>query len=298
MHAVEGMVLGVFAAAWVYTPLRSSVAAVPLLDEMLVFPLGVAACANLLLCTLMPSNESVQAAFFALTLTTFLGYLFVSLEAQTSTPYAVVFFGGEFFFQIPAGISLGLLAVQTLLAAGAVSHRLWRLAQWQEGVLLLIAVLFCCLRIRQDAPADAAGLLVLVALAGASVASVDPRARVRVALHLAVYAVLVLVSVVLAYVVGVTVWAHLTMGVLLWSLVAYKFVAFRPPRDPAQAAPTAVVVGDAQAAQAGSLVGRRALYVPPPVAPQPSAARIHGDAILFGGRTLSLRAEAPVKKHI
>ena len=290
IHAVEGMVIGIFAVAWVYTPLRSSFAPVPLLDELLVLPVGVLACANLLLCTLVPSNEPPQAAFFALTLTAFLGYLLVALEAQSFPHYTAVFFGTGLLFQIPAGISLALLAVQALLAAGAVCHRLWLQTQWQEGTLLLIATLLSCLCLRQGVHvAPAVLLLILVLLALASLCVVTPALRPRWLAHLAVYTCLVVFSNALAYASASTLWLHPAMTLLLWLLVVHKFVVPRagpqsayayaqlPARSPAAAAPPSLV--------------RRAVFVPPPVAPQPSAARIQGDAILFGGRSVVLRSK-------
>lgn len=296
MHAVEGMVLGIFAVAWVFSPLRNAVAPVPLLDLLIVLPVGVSACLNLLLCTIMPSNEPVQAGFFAVTLTGFLGYLCVAIEAQTSGRYAAVFLGGGFLFQIPAGISLALLAVQGLLAAGAVSHRLWRLTQWQEGSLLLLAGLLCWLCLQQQIYVEwAVALLVVAALATASVLSAAGDAPRWARAHLGVYASLALLSDVLAYVAGVTVWAHLTMTTSLWLLILYRVVA--PGKRPASLVPTAVVVADAQPLMPPSL-NRRVFYVPPPVALQPSAARVHGDAVLFGGRPILLRTDGPVKKHI
>ena len=295
MYAVEGMVLGICAMAWVYSPLRLALSPVPLLDEILVFPLGLAACLNLLLCTLEHSNESVQASFFALTLTVFLGYLFVSVEALTSSRYATVFFGGGFLFQIPAGISLGFLAVQTLLAAGAVSHRLWRLTQWQDGTLLLIPTLLCCLFLRERVHTEGVVvLLVLVALSAVSLFRASPTTRPWVFVYLGMYASLVFVSSVLAYTAGVTLWTHLTMTTLLWLLLVHKSVVADHPFEPL--VPSAVVVADPPVPQSSSM-NRRVFYVPPPIAPQPSSARIHGDAVLFGGRAL-LRADAPVKKHI
>jgi hypothetical protein len=225
MHAVEGMIIGVFTVAWVYTPLRTVFAPVALLDELLLVPVGALACVNLLLCTLMPSNESPQAAFFGLVLAAFLGYLFVAMEAQGIPPYATAFFGIGFLFQIPAGISLALLGVQALVAAGGVCHRLWLQTQWQETALMLIATLVACLCLRRDhyvGPAIA--LLVLVLLAFASLCGVPRADPARITVHLFLNSCLALASNVLAFASGSTVLVHLAMTLLLWLLVVYKFL--------------------------------------------------------------------------
>ena len=305
MYAVEGMVLGVVAAAWVYSPLRSTFAPTPLLDELLVLPVGVMACVNLLLCTIMPNNEPVQAGFFGVALTAFIGYLFVALEAQALPQYATVFFGGVFLFQIPAGISLGLLGVQTLLAAGALSQRLWQHTQWQEAALLLVAALLSCLCIVQNVQiGGVVCLLILVSIGSVSVCVVKPdvRAGGLYIAHLFAFGCLVITSNAVAYASGSTVWVHLTVTALLWLLLLCKFVLPKRPRPaPAQPSPVVVVVPPAGGVlpngpfQAVAGVNRRAFYVPPSNNSVLANARMHSDAVLFGGL---LRSDTPVKKHI
>ena len=287
MHAVEGMILGICAVAWVYTPLRTAFASVALLDEILLLPLGVSACLNLLACTLLPNNDPIQAAFFSLSLTLFLGYLLVAVEAQTSSQIGRVFFGGGFLYQVPAGVSLGLMAIQTLVAAGAVSHRLWRHTQWQEGALLLVSVLFACLYLRQKVfVAEASTLVCFAAVAMLSLNTTRVDAVGWRWFHLGAYTCLVAVSNALAYATNSTLWAHVTLTLFLWSLILARFCAVVDP----------VVSASVQSDEVedAPLLAPAACYV----APHPPSLRTQCDAILFGGRPMLPRAGGVVKKHI
>jgi hypothetical protein len=144
IYAVEGAILGVVSLAWMLVRLQLS--ATSLADEIALMGYFVASLVNLLASTLVSDHDYSQGAHFSLCLCLWGLYAYLLVESLLTTgetavgpdPYARIFFGSMQLFQIAAGVSYALVTLHTLLAAGAVSRRLWHQTLWVDGLIILL----------------------------------------------------------------------------------------------------------------------------------------------------------------
>ena len=144
IHGVEGAILGVVALAWCM--IRLQLSATCLADEVILLCYFLASLVNLLGSTLVSDRDLVQGAYFGFCLCLWVTYLYVVVESLLVTgatgvgpnSFARVFFGSMQLYQVTAGVSLALVTFITLLAAGAVSQRLWEQTLWMDALVLFL----------------------------------------------------------------------------------------------------------------------------------------------------------------
>ena len=144
IYAVEGAILGVVSLGWML--IRLQLSSTCLADEVVLVSFFVSGLVNLLACTLVSDHDLSQGAHFSLCLSLWGLYAYLLLESLLTTgstavgsdPYARVFFGSMQFFQVAAGVSCALVSLHALLAAGAISRRLWRQTLWVDGLVILL----------------------------------------------------------------------------------------------------------------------------------------------------------------
>ena len=144
IHAVEGAILGVAGLAWMAVRLQLS--GTCLADELVLLGFSVAALANLLACTLVSDHDLSQGAYFSAAACLWGLYAYLVAESLLVTGptalgpnlYARVFFGSMQLFQAAAGVSLGLVTLLALLAAGAIGQRLWRQTLWIDALVVVL----------------------------------------------------------------------------------------------------------------------------------------------------------------
>jgi len=145
IHGVEGAILGVVALAWCM--IRLQLSATCLADEVILLCYFLASILNLLGSTLVSDRDLVQGAYFGFCLCLWVAYLYLIVESLLVTgatgvgpnPFARVFFGSMQLYQATAGVSLALATLTTLLAAGAVSQRLWEQTLWMDALVLFLS---------------------------------------------------------------------------------------------------------------------------------------------------------------
>ena len=142
VYSVEAVLLAAVGYAWL-EGCQSITGVAPQLDTLAFTVTPVAALASLALSTLV-TTKSVQLVFMSLLMGLTAAYTYVLAEALTPVPviafgnstnttnmtsrpqaYVDAYLGGMTLFQPFAAISLGLLCVQTLVAAAPVSRCMW-----------------------------------------------------------------------------------------------------------------------------------------------------------------------------
>jgi hypothetical protein len=152
IYTVEGMFIAAVGFGW-YEGFQSLTSVTPPLDEWVFLCIAVASLVNTCLCTLPVDASVVQRHFLSLVLALTAAYLYVTCQVLapsgqtiTNSTYNAYYLDNQppltpVLLYARIGVALGILCVQVLVAAAAVSPDWW--GSPVTGPAVVIAVVMC-----------------------------------------------------------------------------------------------------------------------------------------------------------